>query len=908
MWRAGSSAIFRGRRVWLYVRTRVNPVKAEKIMRKFNLNLRGKLIVIVVIGVILIFSTIGFFRIYMEKNILAEQINRSGKERVLLIAESVANMIVAYDYGNIESVAERIVKLRDVQQIHILDRSGKIMVSRSSSDFNPEIKNKNIAFVAPVIFSGKNVGSVEILVSLEPFDKLIRTTYRNVIFALSLSSVFFGLLIYATVSVFIVKPLLRLNRAADQLALGNFSADLPPVTGDEIGNLVSAFSSMRESRRLSEARLITIFDNSPDAFIQLDAKGLITNWNDKAANIFGYCKSEVLGKFFGMVVPDNNSGLNFGYRKGDNCTDDLDLLGVQREVVGRRKDGSEFPLTLRASEIYFEAGRAYLVVVRDITDRKENEANLLYAMNAAESANAAKGAFLSNISHEIRTPMNSIIGMANLALKTRLDPKQHDYLVKIDYAAQHLLGLINDILDFSKIEANKLELEMLDFDLESVIENISNQLAHSAMSKGLRLMLEIDPGLSMPLRGDPLRLVQVLLNYTSNAIKFTDNGEITVRARVLEKGTDDFLVRFEVSDTGIGLSKVQIDKLFQFFHQADSSTTRKYGGTGLGLAISKQLVELMGGTVGVESQLGQGSTFWFTARLGKGAELSKKTKIETLDLERLNGASILLVEDNLFNQQVAVEILRDAGAGVSIANNGQEAIDMLLGRHFDCVLMDVQMPVMDGLEATRRIRANPALAGTHIIAMTANTGMDDRARCFAAGMDNFISKPIFADQLYSVIVHGMAAAVSSDDAAAEGAQKIGQPLAALQTDSPSLVLQAASEAHSKVIDLSVLGKMLSHDPVKIRKFALKFLQSAGSGMVEIEAALQQENLQELATLGHRNKSPAKTVGAFAFADLCQALEQLRNGGEIEKARAIVARMRSMMSLIKEQINQQFPLL
>jgi PAS domain S-box-containing protein len=877
-------------------------------MKKIKLNLRGKLITIVIIGILLIFSVIGFIRIEETKQTLLEQLNRSGEERATLIADSVANLIVAFDYGNIESIAERIVKLQDVNKVHIFNKDGKIMVGREDENISTEYND--IGFSAPVIFEGKTIGTVELFISLERFEKSIRLIYVRVILMILFATIFFGFLIYTAASYFFIIPLSRLSKASSQLAIGDYTAHLPKVSEDEMGNLVRNFSLMRESRRLNESRLHAIFDNAPDAFIQLDSNGDIINWNAKAEEIWGYRKDEVLGKIFSIVMPDHDLGLNPGYRmcyeKSEN------VVGVVREVVGLRKNGSHFPLELRASEIIFDGGRELLVSARDITERKSNENNLLNAMNAAEAANAAKSVFLSNMSHEIRTPMNSIIGMTSLALKTNLNAKQYDYLHKIDYSARHLLGLINDLLDFSKIEANKLELELVDFELPMVFENLSKQMVQSAANKGLLMNFEMDSALTFPMRGDAMRLTQILLNFTSNAIKFTSRGEITVSATLQETSGDandgGYRVRFEVRDTGIGLTPDQMEELFVAFHQADTSTTRKYGGTGLGLVISKQLAELMGGKVGIDSQPGQGSTFWFEVQLAKGDKLLVQPEPKAFNFDMLKGVSVLLVEDNLFNQQVAVELLREMGTGVSIANNGKEAIELLLARSFDCILMDVQMPVMDGIEATRQIRANAKLAGNYIIAMTANARKEDKERCFAAGMNDFVSKPVFGEQLYAAIARGM--------------KVEGHDNQTLSSKEPVLVANSAAETavsleesmnienlgnteNSALIDLSSLKKMMGSDPVKIQKFSLKFVQTAQQGMSEIEEMLRQENMVALAALGHRTKSPARTVGATAFADMCQALEKFKDGGDIEEARQLVARMRALLLRIVDEINREY---
>jgi len=386
--------------------------------------------------------------------------------------------------------------------------------------------------------------------------------------------------------------------------------------------------------------------------------------------------------------------------------------------------------------------------------------DLMRARDEAEAALRFKSSFLANMSHEIRTPLNTIIGMTQLALRNEPDQKQCDYLNKISASGEHLLGVIDDILDFSKIEAGKLILENSNFDLDQIRQTLVNLVAWKAADKRLAVVFDFAPDIPPRLCGDALRLNQILINYINNAIKFTEQGEIVVRARKLHEQEDSVLLRFEVRDTGIGISDEQKKTLFQPFQQADTSTSRRYGGTGLGLVISKRLAGLFGGEVGVDSEPGRGSCFWLTARLGK-AELPPAAAPGGGDhahqvtgnhaVAALQGARILLAEDHPFNQQVAIEFLESAGATVCSANNGEEALDLLRKGEFDCVLMDAQMPVMDGLEATRMIRADAILRHLPVIAMTANASGEERDRCLAAGMDDFISKPFKPANLYTTL-------------------------------------------------------------------------------------------------------------------------------------------------------------
>jgi PAS domain S-box-containing protein len=757
------------------------------------------------------------------------------------------------------------------------------------------------AVVQPL--SGETIAGYTVLNSLEGKPVLLlrvdlpRSTYaeglRSIRYSLAslvVAGLIFGSLVLLLLERTVLAPLDALNKSVRRIGAKGDLAERVPVEGnDELaalaGSINRTLDDLEQARRkqeeaeaartASESTFRLLFTGNPLPMWLYDSNTLkFLEVNEAAQAHYGYSHDEFLQMRISDIRPPEEVG---------NPLKDLSrprpALQSSRECRHKLKDGRVISVEIVSHTLEWKARQAVVVVAQDVTVRKQTQAELISAKEAAEEASRAKSEFLANMSHEIRTPMNGILGMTELALDSPLNHEQRECLVMVKKSAQSLLGIIDDILDFSKIEAGKFGLDSSRFDLRSCLEEAIHPVALRAQEKGLALNYEVSPAVPARLLGDPLRLRQVIINLLGNAIKFTERGGVSLCAEVESCDNRNVRLHISVSDTGIGIPPEKQKLIFEAFSQADGSTSRKYGGTGLGLAICSRLIQIMEGLIWVESQMGCGSTFHFTACFGVAdpidavdspapaglpASVVEDPRGELVAPTSFQPLRILLAEDNFVNQRLALRLLEKRGHSATVVRTGREALERLEQEPFDLVLMDVQMPEMDGVEATEAIRARERETGGHlpIIAITAHAMNGDREKYLASGMDAYLPKPIRQQDLWSLI---------------ESFPRISRPasppapVAAAQPDSARTATQSGPESGAvpgpPALDREAALERLGGDVNLLSELASLFLGNSDSMLAKIREASACGDALALERAAHALKG---SVGNFAAEEAYQA--------------------------------------
>ena len=764
----------------------------------------GKLLLIqlplVVVAMVLVFAFLEF-GFYQSK--LSEL--EGSLDHLLGVQETaVANTLWELDLKQLRAMVKDLGAYPSVESIVVSDARGQVLARYGET--TPSAGGRKLLKSRVLQRDGATLGEIQIsLHSREAAAEVIRhLPDHGAVLLVAILALVSG--VYVSTQRFVQRPLTLLAQAIQRIRRGDDQHALAWQSNDELGQLVGAFNDLHESRLAAEAEVVRmnthlrelveqrtselqkamaeteqqhraiqiaerwyrgIIEAAPDAMLVVSEEGRVILCNPRAEEVFGYPAGRLSGLDVDSLVPARSGVDHPLLRTSMTRPHDAGALHGASDVFGLRQDGSEFPVEVGLSRLPELAGHgaSICISVRDITERRRVETVLADAKIAAESANRAKSAFLATMSHEIRTPMNGILGMAQLLLMPGLTEEEvREYTRTILVSGNTLLKLLNDILDLSKIEAGKIELAHAVFDPHQLIDETVSLFSQPAHTKGLGIQTSCQTPKRQRYRADPLRLRQMLCNLASNAIKFTDHGFVRLDAVEIERSGNFVLLEFAVTDSGIGIPADQQSQLFKPFSQTDSSTTREYGGTGLGLSIVRSLAMLMDGDVGVDSAPGKGSRFWFRIRADiehDGEESRQRERVATTQESGTGGLAgkVLVVEDNPTNRQVAVMLLGRLGVRAACVENGWEAVDAIMrGSTPDVVLMDVQMPVMDGLEATQRIRQWEAENGRlplAIVAVTAGAFSDDRQACIDSGMDDYLTKPIDMGDLASVLAKWM---------------------------------------------------------------------------------------------------------------------------------------------------------
>jgi len=636
-----------------------------------------------------------------------------------------------------------------------------------------------------------------------------------------------------------------------------------------------------------------ILETVNEGIIGVDSNGRITFVNSSSARMLGFEAGELIGKSFQAFLhpPDSSVAYDETISPIHSALND----GVEHHVNNElffRKDKSGFPVEYVCVPIK-ESGKTIGAVLtfEDITERKDLEEASAKARSAAIESARLKSEFLANVSHEIRTPMNGILGMTEILLDSKLTTEQRRTAETIKTSANSLLTIINDILDLSRIESGKLRIDPHDFNLRETIENLKNFFAESARAKSLELKLVLDENLPNTLKGDEGRIKQTLINLIGNAIKFTERGSVELRVTQENETDTHATIRFEVEDTGIGINEQEQQNLFQPFSQANARVARKHGGTGLGLAVSKQIVELMGGAIGVVSEEAKGSKFWFTARLEKVLEQTslsikpqpRQRKAQTFfssDLPVINAKNlrVLVAEDNPVNQKVTLHHLNKLGIAAEVVSNGFEVLNAVSRFSYDIVFMDCQMPELDGYETTRLMRESEGnTKHTTIIATTANAMQGDRERCLSAGMDDYLAKPIIFDELHALVAK----------------------LTNQESDSDIHITL------DQVMDVKVLDNLHSLEQNGVAHLAEEvleiYLSHAPTCLQEMKEAFEKKDSAKLARASHTLKGSSSTLGMKRMTEICSELEMKSKRGGLSGANDLIKKAENELERISHAV-------
>jgi PAS domain S-box-containing protein len=974
------------------------------------------------------------------------RLKRELSETLTFMAPLIADQAILGEYAVISQLLNNQVKKGEVDGFQWTDKDGRKLVAQDKPDtlvapswFTAIAAIDRAEEMVEVTAGGVGYGTLSAAMTT---TKAYNRLWQQFVKQLQIVAVTLFLMLQFIWLIFRgnLGTLRMLAEGANRFSQGDYAVRIEPEGSPEVSSAAEAFNNMANniegliaSLGKSESKnklLATIVEQSSEAIWTKDLAGTITSWNSGAAAMFGYSPAEAMGRALNVAesTPQEEEARTQRLLAGEKFSYDARAI---------TRSGTAIDIQVSVAPLLDDANRCIgsIAVARDVTQHKRSEEALRLAREAAESASQAKSSFLARMSHEIRTPMNGVLGMTELLLETGLTGTQRKYAETVQRSGQNLLGIINDLLDFSKIEAGKLELENVDMDLRRTIEDVVDLLAERAHVKGLELACSIPANLATYVKGDPLRLGQVLTNLVGNAIKFTEQGSVVIRVVSVEDSARKVTMRFEVSDTGVGISPDAQSRIFDEFSQADGSTTRKHGGSGLGLAISKQLVEMMGGNIQVESTLGAGSTFSFTSTfekqekppledaapmgmltgvralivestavnrgilhsqmsnwgmtnriaatpeqaidlLAQAAARGAPYDIAIIDLglpgmdalelartirgradigklrlvlltrrqvdiknareagidaclakpvrqtvlyeclvnviagqlqeaaaapaerEPANAAptgirgNILLVEDNLINQQVALGILQIQGYTVTVANNGREALDAHAQGEFDVILMDCHMPEMDGFEATREIRLREHSSGKRvpIIALTANAMAQDREACLSAGMDDHLSKPFSMLTLQEMLDRWMPRAASAPSHAA------------------ALAARATAKA-AEVLDRGVLDQLskvrTNGKPELLARVINLYLVESPKLMQKLKQAARTGDAPEVARSAHSLKSSSANVGAMVLSRYCEDIEASARRADIEEARRIFAKIETEHSCVQTALTAEF---